>query len=517
MDDIEDLGLNEFNLPQAVRKEHVLPKVLRRKVGRVLEEPKGGNIPGLGCIFLKTWGCAHNTSDGEYMAGLLADYGYGLTQDPLVADVWVLNSCAVKGPSEDTFVNSVKKGRELGKQVVVAGCVPQGQRAHPWLEGLSVVGVQQIDRVVEVVEETLKGHTVRLLGNKRKDGRKQGGASLDLPKIRRNPLVEIIPINTGCLNHCTYCKTKHARGDLGSYPPEEIVRRAQQAFSEGVVEVWLTSEDLGAYGNDIGVTLPELLWQLVDVIPEHCMMRLGMTNPPYIMEHMEEMSKILQHPQVYSFLHIPVQSGSNSVLEEMKREYTREDFECLVDFLKERVPGVTIATDIICGFPTETASDFTDTLELVRKYKFPSLFINQFYPRPGTPAARMKRIPTQQVKDRSRELTNLFHSYLPYTDKMGEMYMVLVTELSHDGQYFVGHNKFYEQVLVPKDEALLGKMIEVKIYETGKHFMKASVLTSPTKVHGVAANGKCTRYRFQIWLWMCVLLTLFAYCFLSIN
>ena len=80
MDDIEDLGLNEFNLPQAVRKEHVLPKVLRRKVGRVLEEPKGGNIPGLGCIFLKTWGCAHNTSDGEYMAGLLADYGYGLTQ-----------------------------------------------------------------------------------------------------------------------------------------------------------------------------------------------------------------------------------------------------------------------------------------------------------------------------------------------------------------------------------------------------------------------------------------------------
>jgi threonylcarbamoyladenosine tRNA methylthiotransferase CDKAL1 len=181
------------------------------------------------------------------------------------------------------------------------------------------------------------------------------------------------------------------------------------------------------------------------------------------------------------------------------------------------VPGVTIATDIICGFPTETASDFTDTLELVRKYKFPSLFINQFYPRPGTPAARMKRIPTQQVKDRSRELTNLFHSYLPYTDKMGEMYMVLVTELSHDGQYFVGHNKFYEQVLVPKDEALLGKMIEVKIYETGKHFMKASVLTSPTKVHGVAANGKCTRYRFQIWLWMCVLLTLFAYCFLSIN
>ena len=113
-----------------------------------------------------------------------------------------------------------------------------------------------------------------------------------------------------------------------------------------------------------------------------------------------------------------------------------------------RVPGITIATDIICGFPTESESDFTDTLDLVKKYKFPSLFINQFYPRPGTPAARMKRVPTNKVKDRSRELTKLFHSYSPYTNKNGETQTVLVTELSHDRQYFVGHNKFYEQVSV---------------------------------------------------------------------
>ena len=100
------------------------------------------------------------------------------------------------------------------------------------------------------------------------DGRKAGGARLDLPKIRKNPLIEIIAINTGCLNSCTYCKTKHARGDLGSYPPDEIVARAVKAFQEGVVEIWLTSEDTGAYGRDIGVSLPELLWKLVEVIPE---------------------------------------------------------------------------------------------------------------------------------------------------------------------------------------------------------------------------------------------------------
>lgn len=99
--------------------------------------------------------------------------------------------------------------------------------------------------MVEVVEETLKGNTVKLLGTRKENGKKIGGASLLLPKVRRNPLIEIIAINTGCLNLCTYCKTKHARGDLGSYPPEEIVARARQAFEEGVVEIWLTSEDTG--------------------------------------------------------------------------------------------------------------------------------------------------------------------------------------------------------------------------------------------------------------------------------
>ena len=118
--------------------------------------------------------------------------------------------------------------------------------------------------------------------------RKTGGASLSLPKVRRNPLVEIIAVNTGCLNACTYCKTKHARGELGSYPIEAIVERAVQSFEEGVVEIWLTSEDTGAYGRDIGVTLPDLLWELVKVIPDGCKLRLGMTNPPYIMDHLDE-------------------------------------------------------------------------------------------------------------------------------------------------------------------------------------------------------------------------------------
>ncbi|KAF2348714.1 Methylthiotransferase N-terminal [Trinorchestia longiramus] len=138
--------------------------------------------------------------------------------EKLDAELWLLNSCTVKSPAEHHLRNEINAAHELGKKVVVAGCVSQGAPKSEFLAGLSIVGVQQIDRVVEVVEETLKGNSVRLLGTKKKDGKKMGGACLQLPKIRRNPLIEIISINTGCLNQCTYCKTKHARGQLGSYP-----------------------------------------------------------------------------------------------------------------------------------------------------------------------------------------------------------------------------------------------------------------------------------------------------------
>lgn len=483
VEDIEDIIGDVFSQAERLAaKADVVPRVRKRKTEiKEDEEPPeeiqaDSIIPGTQKIYLKTWGCSHNSSDGEYMAGQLAAYGYTMTDNDKEADLWLLNSCTVKNPAEDHFRNSMNAARQAGKYLVVAGCVPQAQPRMGYLKGVSVVGVQQIDRVLEVVEETLKGNTVRLLGQKKKEGRKTGGASLDLPKIRRNPLIEILAINTGCLNQCTYCKTKHARGELGSYPPEDLVERVKQSFQEGVCEIWLTSEDTGAYGKDIGVTIVELLKQLVEVIPEGCMLRIGMTNPPYILEHLEEIAKILMHPRVYSFLHVPVQSGSDSVLMDMKREYCVEDFRHIMDFLREKVPNVNIATDFICGFPTETEQDHAETLALVEDYKFASVFINQFFPRPGTPAARMPQVPAQEKKKRTKELSILFRSYLPYEHKLGERCHVLVTEDSTDGQYYVGHNKCYDQVLVPKEDVLLGKMVEVEIIETGKHFLKARLL-----------------------------------------
>ncbi|XP_060726998.1 threonylcarbamoyladenosine tRNA methylthiotransferase [Tachysurus vachellii] len=485
VDDIEDMvsSSQPASLQRSSSRQSVIPRVRKRKDLTANEELQADSvIPGTQKVWMRTWGCSHNSSDGEYMAGQLAASGYKMTDDPSEADVWLLNSCTVKNPAEDHFRNNIKKAQEQNKKVVVAGCVPQAQPRMDYLKGLSIIGVQQIDRVVEVVDEAVKGHSVRLLGPKKDNGKRLGGARLDLPKIRKNPLIEIISINTGCLNACTYCKTKHARGDLASYPIEELVERARQSFQEGVCEIWLTSEDTGAYGRDIGTDLPTLLWELVKEIPEGCMLRLGMTNPPYILEHLEEMAKILCHPRVYAFLHVPVQSASDSVLMDMKREYCCDDFTHVVDFLKDRVPGITIATDIICGFPGETDEDFQQTMELVRKYRFPSLFINQFYPRPGTPAAKMEQVPAHVKKQRTKELSALFHSYNPYDHKVGQRQSVLVTEESFDTQYYVAHNRFYEQVLVPKKLEFKGKMIKVDIFEAGKHFLRGRPVEESTVI-----------------------------------
>ncbi|CAB3408006.1 unnamed protein product [Caenorhabditis bovis] len=457
--DIEDIsGIGAVNRKKSEFSE------IKIRTRKLKDETEPANVdsfvPGTQQkVWVRTWGCSHNTSDSEYMSGLLQKAGYKIVKDEKDADLWVLNSCTVKTPSEQQANNLVVQGQETKKKIVMAGCVSQAAPSEPWLQDVSIVGVKQIDRIVEVVEETLKGNKVRLLTRNRPD------APLDLPKMRKNELIEVLSISTGCLNNCTYCKTKMARGDLVSYPLNQLVEQARKSYlDEGVKEVWLTSEDLGAWGRDINHVLPDLLDELVKVIPDGCMMRLGMTNPPYILDHLEEIARILNHPRVYSFLHIPVQSASDAVLNDMKREYSRRHFEKIADYMIENVPNIYIATDMILAFPTENEDDFEESMDLVRKYKFPSLFINQYYPRSGTPAARMRKIDTVEARRRTALMSELFRSYTRYPEsRIGEIHDVLVTEIAADKVSGVGHNKSYEQILVPLDDCKMGEWIRVEI------------------------------------------------------
>ncbi|KAE9042432.1 Threonylcarbamoyladenosine tRNA methylthiotransferase [Phytophthora rubi] len=486
MDDIEDM-IGEEELDRAavtsVRAPMVAPKPRFQQPSAATSstassssangdsDTKEPSVPGSQLIWMKTYGCSHNVSDSEYMQGVLASYGYRFTQDPDAAQLWLLNSCTVKDPSQAAFMHLAVKGRKQSKAVVVAGCVPQADRHLKGLEEVSIVGIQQVDRVVEVVEETLKGHTVRLLSKNRLP-------ELDLPKIRKNPMVEIIPLSTGCLGACTYCKTRHARGKLGSYTPEAIVSRAQTVISEGVTEIWLSSEDTGAYGIDIGTDLPTLLRKLLEVVPDGVMLRVGMTNPPYILDHLDAIAEVLKHERVYSFLHVPVQSGSDDVLLAMNREYTAGEFCRVADELLAKVPDLTLATDIICGFPSETEEHFDETMELVGKYRFHIMNISQFYPRPGTPAAKMKRVPTQVVKNRSRKLTKLFETFEPYTHLVDTTQKVWVnTEVSDDKKYTVAHTKNYTKVLLPRDDSLIGCSAEVRVLTAARFHITGEVIS----------------------------------------
>ncbi|KAJ6433632.1 hypothetical protein OIU84_017349 [Salix udensis] len=438
MEDIEDLLVGNgsgsppgFRLP--LNAVGVNLKKNKNKPARQLSEtPISSKIPGTQTIYIKTFGCSHNQSDSEYMAGQLSSFGYSLSDSPEEADLWLINTCTVKSPSQSAMDTLISKGKSAKKPLVVAGCVPQGSRNVKELDGVSIVGVQQIDRVVEVVEETLKGHEVRLLNRKTLP-------ALDLPKVRKNKFVEILPINVGCLGACTYCKTKHARGHLGSYTVDSLAGRVKTVIDDGVKEIWLSSEDTGAYGRDIGVNLPILLNAIVAELPSDAstMLRIGMTNPPFILEHLKEIAEILRHPCVYSFLHVPVQSGSDAILTAMNREYTVNEFRTVVDTLTELVPGIQIATDIICGFPGETDKDFSQTVSLIKAYKFAQVHISQFYPRPGTPAARMKKVPSNIVKQRSRELTSVFEAFTPYNGMEGRVERIWITDIATDGIHLV--------------------------------------------------------------------------------
>lgn len=334
-------------------------------------------------VWVKTYGCAHNLSDSEYMAGLLQAYGYDVLledADASQADCWVVNTCTVKGPSQASMTNKIRAAAAQGKPIVVTGCVPQGDKRIPELQGVSVLGVTQIDQICRAVEATVAGDRITWL-------QKKELPRLDLPKIRRNRFVEVIPLSTGCLGNCTYCKTKHARGELGSYALEEVIRRVQEAVRDPHLrEIWLSSEDTGAYGRDIGTDLPTLLNQMVAELPADgsVMLRVGMTNPPYVLEHLDALAAVLRDPRVFTFLHVPVQSGNDHVLLNMNREYTVAEFRRVCDVLYEKVPGMDISTDIICGFPGETDEEFQDTIRLLEHYKFPKTHISQVWSPSGS-------------------------------------------------------------------------------------------------------------------------------------
>ena len=290
-------------------------------------------------IFIRTFGCSLNQSDSEQMAGVLTHAGFIIILKPEDADLIILNSCTVKGPTENSLFKEIKKWKN--KRLVIAGCIPQTDKEK--LKEYSLIGTKNLNQIVEVVQETLNGNLTQRLTFK-------GNPGLTLPRIRKNKNVGVIPISRGCLGSCTFCKTKAARGNLQSYPPNDILNLANEYLNEGANELWLTSQDCGCYGFDINTNLAELLEQLTK-IPGDFKIRIGMANPDHILKILTKLIQAYKNKKVFRFLHLPIQSGNDLLLTIMKRNYSVKEFKIVISAFRKEIPDITISTDIICGFP----------------------------------------------------------------------------------------------------------------------------------------------------------------------
>ncbi len=423
-------------------------------------------------IYIKSYGCSLNTSDSETMAGLLKQAGYKLVNKVEEADVVIVNTCIVKTPTETTVLKFIKK--LIGKQIIIAGCMPQVTHYRSVLEKYSLVGTDNIKEIAYVVKETTNGNRVVLIDRNKIDRNKN--KRLNLPKIRINKAIEIVPIAKGCLGDCSYCIVKQARGSLVSYKKDFIVSSVKKAIAEGVKEIWLTSQDCGAYGKDTGNSLPKLLKAILN-IPGDFKVRLGMTNPNFVYEYLTDLIEIYKNEKIFKFLHVPVQSGSNEILKKMKRNYLVEDFRAIVQTFREEIPELTLATDIIVGFPGETDEQFKESLVLVQDVQPDVLNISRFFPRPGTIAEKMKCLPGGLIKDRSRQLTKTFGEISFERNKrwLGWQGNVIVDEIGKNGSY-VGRNYAYKPVVLTTGEELIGKVIKVRVNDVGKHDLRGELL-----------------------------------------
>lgn len=337
------------------------------------------------------------------MAGLLVRDGFELADSVEDADAVIVNSCTVK---DRTYRELQKRVHGLGTEndaspkVILAGCAPRVPQQSAQFREYSQLGPDNLASVADVVRRTLSGERVQRLE------RVHAGDRLELPVRRRNPAVEIIPINKGCLGACTFCQTVLARGRLVSFSEEQILRRIEAAVAEGVSQIWLTSQDCGAYGLDCGTNLPRLMRRIARIDGDF-KVRVGMANPDLIKLYLSEFVEALAHEKFFQFAHIPVQSGSDEVLRDMKRLYTRDDFLRICDGLRTRIPDVTLATDVIAGYPTESDDCFNKTLELLRHTRVPVVNRSRFSPRVGTAAARLRPLPGKVIADRSNQLCNL--------------------------------------------------------------------------------------------------------------
>jgi len=386
---------------------------------------------------IETYGCTSNRGESREIERTLRDGGHHPADGPEEADVAILNTCTVV---EKTERNMLRRAAELDEQtpgdLVITGCMALAQGEE----------FQAADIDAEVLHWDEVPEHVR-----------NGECPTTTPDAEPvlDGVVGILPIARGCMSDCSYCITKQATGKIDSPPVEANVRKARALVHAGATEIRITGQDTGVYGWDDGERkLHTLLERICEEVEGDFRVRVGMANPKGVHGIREELAEVFaEQEKLYNFLHIPVQSGSDDVLGDMRRQHQVSEFVETVETFDECLDYWTLSTDFIVGFPTETDRDHRQSLALLREVRPEKINVTRFSKRPGTDAAELKGLGGQTKKDRSKEMTDLKMNVVgeAHEAMVGTEVEVLVVEDGTDDS-LVGYDEAYRQVAIPGAE-----------------------------------------------------------------
>lgn len=395
--------------------------------------------------FVESYGCTMNQGEGRQLSSHLARLGHVEVSEAGDADLVILNTCTVIETTQNRMLRRLLHLDQEGKKILVTGCMAKVQ---PLMISESSPGA------LILPPENYADFT-RLIND-------NFGSSVAVMRPDVG-ITEILPVAQGCKGVCTYCITKLARGDLRSYPLDSLVAEFNDFLDQGAKEILLSAQDTACYGMDLGIDLPSLLRELLRR-PGDYRIRIGMMNPDRVMPILSDLLEVMRDDRVYKFLHLPLQSASDRILSRMGRRYTYNDYRKIVDQARATFPEITIATDIINGFPGEEEEDHLMTMEALRDLQAETVNVTRFSPRPGTAAARFpNRLRSSLSKDRSRETTELRFQVADACNalSMGKVFRVMATEKGK-GRSTITRTDSYRPVIV-QGEFSLGAVMTVKV------------------------------------------------------
>lgn len=415
-------------------------------------------------VYIETYGCSASQCEAEIMAGLLEAAGFDIIKNEKYADLIIVVTCFVKQVTEQRILFRIKQIRDAypEKKLIIAGCMPEGiyRKVTDIVPEASLVSTHHVKEIAQAVKKTLEGKRVEYLG-------KSEEVKLCLPKIRKNPVIDIVPISSGCSSSCAYCCVRFAKGKLFSYPKEMIIKEIENSIRQGCKEIWLTSQDNASYGLEDKSSLPKLLNE-ISTIPGNFLVRVGMMNPKNVLPILDDLIKSYENDKIYKFLHLPIQSGDDKVLEKMNRDYKIEDFLKIVKEFRKNI-NFNLWTDVIVGFPEETEEQFENTIKIIENIKPDWTNVSKFGLRNKTPAEKLEQLPRNIVNERSERMSETVRkiSFEKNKEWLHWEGAVLVSKRGKEAGQWLGRNPAYKLVLVENKESLIGKFVKVRIKEAG--------------------------------------------------